>query len=236
MKPGTDIDDEDERSFLQRYGFALGVGILAVLAVVVFAGRNLFSGHEGSSRKAPEIVMIKLPPLPPPPPPPPPPPKPPEPKIEPKMIEQAPVDKDEPKPQDKPKDEPPPISTGIKGDGPSNGFDGLASSGKGELIGGTGRNGSGSRWGWYASQVQARIADALRKNPRTHNAGFNLEVRVWPDTTGRITRAQLTGSTGDAAVDDAIKNEVLTGLQLEEPPPSGMPSPIVMRLMARRPN
>ena len=34
----------------------------------------------------------------------------------------------------------------------------------------------------------------------------------------------------------AIKDEVLAGLQLREPPPEDMPVPIVMRLNARRPN
>jgi hypothetical protein len=53
---------------------------------------------------------------------------------------------------------------------------------------------------------------------------------------GRIARAELAGSTGDPAVDAAIKNQVLTGLQLQEAPPSGMPLPIVMRITERRPN
>lgn len=233
MSHNNDNDDIVERSFLQRYGFILGMGVLVVLGVVVFAGRNLFSSHGAPPRKAQEIFMIKLPP---PPPPPPPQPKPPEQKIEQKMIEQAPVDKEEPKPDEKPKDEPPPVSTNIKGDGKSDGFGGLSSSGGNGLIGGRSGSGSGSRWGWYASQVQTRIADALRKNPRTHNAGFSVQIRVWPDSTGRIARAQLVGSTGDTAVDDAITNEALNGLQLQEPPPPNMPMPIVLRLTARRPN
>src|SRR5581483_1215174 len=125
-------------------------------------------------------------------------------------------------------------STGIKGDG----NDAFGLSGKGGLGigGGNGSGHSASRWGWYAAQVQSRISDALRANRRTRNASLRVEVRVWPDATGRITRASLSGSSGDPAVDAAIKNEVLTGLQLSEPPPQGMPIPIVMRLTARRPN
>jgi len=93
-----------------------------------------------------------------------------------------------------------------------------------------------SPFGWYATQVQATIGDALRKNSHTRSASYSVKVRVWPDLTGRITRAQLVGSTGDPAVDQAIKNEVLTGLSLQEPPPTGMPLPIVMRFNARRTN
>ena len=114
---------------------------------------------------------------------------------------------------------------------------GLGNSGNG-MIGGTGNGpgGGGSRWGWYAGQVQNRIADALRKNAHTSSATMNIQVKVWPDSTGRIGRAQLVGSTGDRVMDDAIKNEVLTGLQLQEPPPADMPVPITLRLNARRPN
>ena len=93
-----------------------------------------------------------------------------------------------------------------------------------------------SKFGGYAAQVQARITDALRNNPRTRMASMKIEVRIWADSTGRVTRATLGSSTGDSALDTAIRDEVLNGLQLSQPPPSDMPMPIVMRLSARRPN
>jgi hypothetical protein len=65
---------------------------------------------------------------------------------------------------------------------------------------------------------------------------MNLQVQIWPDKAGRIVRVQLTGSTGDPTIDRAITNEVLSGLQLQEPPPAEMPVPIVLRLTARRPD
>jgi periplasmic protein TonB len=37
-------------------------------------------------------------------------------------------------------------------------------------------------------------------------------------------------------MDEAIKTEVLTGLQLQQPPPPDMPMPMLLRLTARRPN
>jgi len=45
----------------------------------------------------------------------------------------------------------------------------------------------------------------------------------------------LGGSTGDAALDRTIIDEVLTGLQIPQPPPDDMKMPIVMRVTARRP-
>ena len=80
------------------------------------------------------------------------------------------------------------------------------------------------------------ISDALGQNSHTRSASFNIKVRIWSDAGGRITRAKLAEHTGDPAVDQAIEHEVLDGFQLKEPPPDGMPMPIVMRLSARRPN
>ena len=64
---------------------------------------------------------------------------------------------------------------------------------------------------------------------------MRMEVRIWADGTGRITRTSLKGSTGDSDLDSTIKNDLLTGLQLTDPPPADMPMPIVMVLSARKP-
>jgi hypothetical protein len=64
---------------------------------------------------------------------------------------------------------------------------------------------------------------------------MDLTVRVWSDGGGRISRVQLVGSTGDTGLDGALRDEVLTGLQLQDAPPEGMPMPITMRLRARKP-
>lgn len=122
---------------------------------------------------------------------------------------------------------------------PKDPISGIASKdgdGDGSLPGGKGPGPavSPSRWGWYAGQVQVTIAEALRKNRLTRNANLDLQVRIWPDSTGRIQRAKLARSTGDSKMDEAIQNEVLTNLQLQQPPPSGMKLPIVLRLVARR--
>ena len=100
------------------------------------------------------------------------------------------------------------------------------------MIGGTARKG-GSKWGWYAGQVQSRVAEALRSNKVTRKAKASITVRIWPDASGRVSKVTLGGSTGDPAVDDAIKNQVLAGLVLNEPPPSDMPMPINLRITAR---
>ena len=144
-----------------------------------------------------------------------------------KMIEQAPVDAKEEKPDDKPP-QAAPVSTNIAGNGPDT-FGLQRGNGDGLAFGGGG--GQHSKFGWYAVQVQGVVDEALRKTPRMRQATFNLKVRIWPDETGRVTRAKLNGTTHDPKLDNALR-EALTGLQLREPPPPGMPVPIVMQIRA----
>jgi len=169
----------------------------------------------------------------PPPPPPPPMQKPPEPmKMKQEMITQEHVDKDEQKPDEAPKAAP--VTTGIKGNGPD-AFGLAGGNGGNGMLGGNGHH--GGKWGWYAAQVQSQVEDALRANSKTRAAKLRLVVRIWPDpNTGRITRAEISGSPGDPALESALKNEVMTGLQLREAPPKDMPLPIILRLTAQRPN
>jgi TonB family protein len=225
MKP----DGKDTRSFGERYGFALGVAGVLGLVVLIFAAQSIFKKGPKMQRRE-NFTMVQLPPPPPQSTPPPTPP----PVIEEKkeeMIEQDAVTEEDTKPE--PQAAPAPdLGTGITG--PGNDSFGLSSRGGGGIGGKSG--GSRSKWGWYAAQVQSGIADALRKNKRTRSANVRVTVRVWPDASGRITRAKLGESTGDSALDAAITDEVLTGLQLQEAPPAGMPSPIVLRITARRPN
>jgi outer membrane biosynthesis protein TonB len=217
-----------------------------ILLALAVAGGGIFalsSGKKssGSSFKAPEVTQIVLPPPPPPPPPPkvePPPPKdePPPPEEE-EMIAQEEVTEEEPPPDEAPPEQPSEdLSTGITGgSGPDMGLSGKG--GGGRIGGSKGRRGSGSKYGYFASRVQASVADALKRNPATRSASFSgLTVRVWADSSGRITRVQLVGTSGSPEVDRAIRNQALTGLQLPEPPPAGMPMPINMRINARKPN
>jgi periplasmic protein TonB len=221
----------EKRGFGARYGFVIGIVVVGAIAAVLF--NKMFSGPSGPSpRKAQEMVMIKPPPPAPPPPPPPPPPQD-APKQE--MMEQTPVDDQEAKPE--PQEAPSPsMGTNITGNGAPDGF-GIGGNKAGTFGGGSNNaHANSSRFGWYANQVVKSFSEALSRHPRTRNANFNLKVRIWADGGGRVIRAKLAESTGDLTLDETIKNEILNGSQLQEPPPEGMPMPIVMRLTARRPN
>lgn len=218
--------DESERGFFQKYGFVAGIGAMVLIGGGLVAN-NVMHQARSPVVTMPEVVMIR--PLPPPPPPPPKPPDPPK-ETEDKMVEQTPVDTPEPKPDDAPKPSAP-LTTGVTGPG-NDGF-GLGAGGGGGGGGGGGR--AHSRFGWFAGEVQATVQAALARNPVTKNAQFAQRVRIWADPSGRVVRVRLEGSTGDASLDQAVR-DALDGLQFQDAPPKDMPMPIVMRLVARRPN
>ena len=148
------------------------------------------------------------------------------------MVQQEVVPDDEP-PPDAPAPEAPPagVDSNSSGKGPAI----VGGGGGGNRIGGGGgRKGGGSKWGYYAAKIQTTVKEALGRNSSTQKSTFSMQVRVWADSTGRISRAVLVGSSGNSAVDQAIKNQVLIGLQLPEPPPAGMPMPITLRISASK--
>ena len=147
------------------------------------------------------------------------------------MVEIKPQDKNPPKltaHNDKPPGPPGPKASGPPSDDGIGGNNGTG----GDGIGG---DDGGSVFGYYANQVGDQVRAALGRNAKTRTASFHVEVRIWFDTTGRITRTKLDDSTGDPAIDSAIRDEVLASLQLA-PPPQGMPRPITMKLNETRPN
>ena len=219
-------EEDGGLSFLRQNRVGIIITALVLVGVAFLSFKFLFSAG-GAQRRTSDVVMIRLPP---PPPPPTPPQQPtPEQKIEDQHEQKMEAPEEKPKDiPEKPPDEPP-IGTNIKGDGQGDSFGLSGSAGNG--FGG----GGGSRFDWYAGQVQRRIADALRNNTSTRDATLSVKVRVWADSTGRISRVELAGSTGDPSLDEALRSRVLTGLQLSEGPPEGMPMPILLRLTARRP-
>jgi protein TonB len=235
-------DDEDEDSggsSRRRYAVMAGTGAF-VVALLVAGVIALLSGDKEPPRKVHEMTIVSIAP-----PPPPPPPPPPEQQPEQKMVDQTPVKQEiiEEKSVDIPKEAPPDSNND-----PLPGPPGLDDAGKGpgDLLGrpggrgligsGTGGGGGSSRWGWYASIVQAQIEAALRANEKTRHAVMRIQVRLWSDGMGRVNRVQLVSSTGDSQLDAVIRDQVLGSLTLREPPPRDMPMPIITRVTAQSPS
>jgi TonB family protein len=233
------------RETWRAHGLAIGTAVTVAVAVIV--GVVVFADGDARPpvRKIPEITMVTIEREPPPPvqevePPP-------EPEVvEEEMIEQPEIQEEEIRPEEPPPDDAPPpdpaqadqapgpLGLDMDGEGPGDAFNLAGRPGGNGLLGGGG--GGGSRWGWYAYDVQRQVEEALRRNRRTRTADTRVEVRLWVDAGGRVTRAQLKSSTGDPEVDAAIRDDVLASLRFEQPPPSDMPMPIVARLTARRPS
>ncbi|MBY6239904.1 TonB C-terminal domain-containing protein [Methylosinus sp. Sm6] len=226
------------RGWFERYKAAIAVGgvTLTVGGIVVALTRH---DDLPPPRQVRELTVISLPP--PPPPPPPPDQKP----IEETKFEEQQQEFQEQKPIEEAKadpvkdakaDEPPgPLSLDAKGQGPGDSF-GLGGKPGGSAFGGGGGGGGGGGWGWYASIVTSQLRSALEQNKKTRKANMRGKIRLWADQSGRVVRVQLAGSTGDAELDAALRSEVFGNLTLREPPPKGMPMPIIISITEQRPS
>lgn len=219
-------DVEEEKTTFQKYRLPIIAGILLATGIG-FVAKSL-SGKSSAPPPKQEVMVVHTIAQPTPPPPAPPPPPPPmEVKKEEMIVEE--------KVEEAPADPTPQVETALKGGG-NTGMVLKSGNGSGNFAQRSAANADAMRRSAYAGQMKSRIQQALESNARTRKAGMTIEVRVWPDATGLITRAKLANSTGDRELDDIIQNQILTGLQISQPPPEGMPTPILMRITARRPN
>jgi len=224
--------------------------VLAFLLLAGAAGLVRFIVQSRSAAPAPRKVMqfsmVHLQPSPPPAVKPPPPPEP-----QPKEEEEPQRTRVDLKPTDfTPPDMSRPAAAGghlslaAEGSGPGDAFN-LAGNpgGRGLLSGGGLGDGegtevgdgssAGNRYGWYYARIASEIEGAFRKLKPFATASVRVELRVWAEASGRISRVELIRSTGDPGLDSAIQSVV--GTRLSEPPPAGIPMPMIARLTARRP-
>jgi periplasmic protein TonB len=220
-------DEEQEVSGFKKWRVPIIVGIALASGIGFFAQAMSKKTAAPPPKQEPMKVTIVAPPPPPPPQtPPPPPPQAEEKKQE--MIEEV-------KEEEAPAEPTPQVETALKGSG-NTGMTLKSGNGSGVFTNRNTVSAERLRWSAYAGQVKSRIGQVLESHPKTRKASMQLVVHVWLDDTGRITRAKLDGSSSDSALDAAIRDEILPGLQISGPPPQGMPMPINMRITARRPN
>ncbi|NVO17640.1 MAG: hypothetical protein HXX10_26730 [Rhodoplanes sp.] len=85
-------------------------------------------------------------------------------------------------------------------------------------------------FGPFASLIQASVMRQLCRYDNTRPGSYRLPLQLWIAPSGRIERAALLGSTGVAARDAAVV-EQLTGLRIAERPPMGLPQPATLLLL-----
>jgi len=82
----------------------------------------------------------------------------------------------------------------------------------------------------YPARLQTRVWQALCDNPRTAPGSYRSLLRFQVDAAGRIARARMLGSTGDAARDAAML-ETLQHVRMDSAPPRGMAQPVTLLLL-----
>lgn len=198
-----------------------GVGVGLAVALIY----NMLSWEAITDR--PNEIKTTQVILPPPPPPPPPEPKPveqpPEPTIAP-PIEQ-PVDT--PPPPDQANHDPAPgdnALTAREGAGPSN-YGLAAGDGSGTRIGGRPGGGAGDAFRAYANVVLAGVRHETQADRELSRGRYTISLAVAVSPEGRITSVHVIDG-GDERRNARLR-QLLTGLQLAQRPPAGLP---VMRI------
>jgi len=225
-----------QRRWLRRLAVVMAMVIGAALLWTLIA-QLMEPGEKRTKRVVQQISLVK-------PPPPPPPPKVEPPKLEQKKVEiEEKVETPKPDPQaDKAPDAPPPgpnlglDSQGVAG---SDGFGLAARKGGSDLIGGPTLGGGGgaaplaNRFAWYGALIKERIQESVARDKALSTGDYRINVNVWVDAKGVVTRAELVGSTGDTQLDDALKLALRSLPPLREGAPGDMPQPIKLRITAR---
>lgn len=217
-------------AWLRRLPVLLGIGLALLTALGVWWLAGKFEKPPQTKKVVQQITMIQ---------PPPPPPPPPEQKPPPEEIKEEKIEQPEPEPEPEPapeQDEAPPAEElGLDADGAagSDGFGLAARKGGRSILGG----GGGNAILWYGGQIQRQVENGLQgllADSAASQAGYSVILEVWVGADGRISRSELSGGSGKAEVDQAIR-AALPRLRASvgRPPPENMPQPIRIRLTSR---
>lgn len=219
-----------KQQWLRRLPVIIGIVLSVAVGVAVYFMKDLFQKGPQTKRVVQQISVVQ----PPPPPPPPPEQKPPEPVVKEEKIEE-PEPEQEPEPAPEQAEAPPGEQLGVEGDGGagSDAFGLQARQGGRSLLGGT----PGSVIQWYGGQVKQGLdseLQALLEDTQARKTSYAVMLNVWIGADGRLSRAELVGSSGKPEVDQAIRAALSKlRLALQKPPPDNMPQPVKIRLTSR---
>lgn len=191
--------------------------VIAIVAGIWFVISSLAKAGKDKQRTVQTIQVIRPPPPPPPEDKPPPPPPPPE-KVE--HFEQQ-------SPEPTPNDEPAPaenLALDAAGSAGGDAFGFGSRPGGHDLIGGTGT----APFGAAQARLGGQLNDILAGEARLKGKKWSASVKVRISEEGRITEAQVVGSSGDTAVDAVIQSSLL-GKRVD-PLPLEMPQPVTLRI------
>jgi hypothetical protein len=88
------------------------------------------------------------------------------------------------------------------------------------------------RYGTYFAAIQARIVDAVCRNPVLSAAGDDLLFKIWLEPKGTILRAEILDAGHNSADVDAFAI-AMAGLNIGAPMPKGMSQPVKLAVFAQ---
>lgn len=214
----NELEQDVKRVWAKRVGMA--VLLLVVVTGFVLVARELSAPTKPQQRQTAKIRIV---PDTPPPPPPPKEEKRPEP---PKDVKEVKVEQ--------PKEQPPAPSEQLKmeGEGSDKGIAGIAAGTVSKDYVGQ-PAGAGNRFAWYGDLLLQEVKQLLAKNPKLRVGEYRVVVSLWLTPEGRVSRAELSGSSGSGDIDALLKASLAEMPPLRERPPEGLPWPIKLRVTSR---
>ena len=236
----TDLKKKHKKTPLQNLLVPGVIGLFFLVVIGFFVKVFLTDVRPRSKEQIQSVTLLK------------PPPdvkeKPPEPQIQ-KEIPKQEIIQDIPQPQDSPQndsqdDTPAGSDLGVEGEGGAGGDSfGLVGKGKkgrditlGGGGGGSNRLSLLTKYGWYTQKIQEEIKREVKKK-LDHEGGipkgkYQTLVKITLDSRGNIVKHQIVGSSGNSKMDEAVE-ATLGEIRMNEPPPSGMPSAMTIRISSQ---
>lgn len=214
-----------------RTALIVGVALVALALVAIIVKSFLTETGTRKRTTVHQIAILK----------PPPPPPPPKPQEKPPEIKKEEVKLPEPEAKSDPApapDQPPGDKLGLDADGTagSDAF-GLAARKGGKDIttigGGGGDGATRAQFGFYTSLIKRHFDEELAKDKKLRASEYRAVIKVWLGRDGKVERFELSGSSGSAQTDEALKLAFMEMRPLREPPPENMPQPVRLRITAR---
>ena len=81
--------------------------------------------------------------------------------------------------------------------------------------------------------MSSAFQQALARDKTLKGKNYKVMVKVWIDSSGKVTRSALVDSAGDARADEVLKEALNSMRALRDVPPADMPQPVKIRVKSR---
>ncbi len=98
---------------------------------------------------------------------------------------------------------------------------------------GHGDGGPMARFAAYATTLEGALTAEINSHADLRTADYTATLMVWMTPEGRIKRVRLSKSTGMATMDDGLRHMLMTTPRQFQPPPSDMPQPVDLKIVAK---